>query len=218
MTNLHAAGIFAAKPTLYGERATLRPFQPRDITAMADILADPEVLRLTGSVHSSSEAEAETGAGDGRLDAETRRWYETRAAQEDRLDLAVIAADSGACVGEVVLNEWSPDNDDCNFRILLGPAGRDRGIGSEATRLVVDHAFRSTAINRIGLEVYAFNPRARHVYERAGFVSEGTRRGALKFDGGYVDAEVMSLRRSDWSLRTSTARPPVREPAGTKGR
>jgi RimJ/RimL family protein N-acetyltransferase len=212
MTNLLAAEIFAAKPTLYGERATLRPFQPQDITAMAGILQDPEVLRLTGSAHSTAETEAGpvdiSGAGDGagQLDAETRRWYETRAEQKDRLDLAVIAADSGACVGEVVLNEWSPDNDDCSFRILLGPAGRDRGIGSEATRLIVDYAFRSTGINRIGLEVYAFNPRARHVYERAGFVSEGTRRAALKFDGGYVDAEVMSILRSDWLDEEDPAR------------
>jgi RimJ/RimL family protein N-acetyltransferase len=198
MTNLLAAEIFVTKPTLYGEHATLRPFQPQDIAAMADILRDPEVLRLTGSVHSTAEAEACAAVVAGQLDAETRRWYETRADQRDRLDLAVIAADSGACVGEVVLNEWSPDNDDCNFRILLGPAGRDRGIGSEATRLVVDHAFGSTGLNRIGLEVYAFNPRARHVYERAGFVSEGTRRAALRFDGGYVDAEVMSILRSDW--------------------
>jgi RimJ/RimL family protein N-acetyltransferase len=203
MTNLPEAEIFATKPTLHGERATLRPFQPQDITAMADILQDPEVLRLTGSVHSTAEAEAATVDGAGQLDVATRRWYDTRADQKDRLDLAVIAADSGACVGEVVLNEWSPDNDDCNFRILLGPAGRDRGIGSEATRLVVDHVFRSTAIKRIGLEVYAFNPRARHVYERAGFVSEGTRRAALKFDGAYVDAENMSILRSDWLQRVN---------------
>jgi RimJ/RimL family protein N-acetyltransferase len=203
MATLLTAEIFAAKPTLYGECATLRPFEPQDIRAMAEILQDPEVLRLTGGVHSTAEAEAGAGDGAAHLDAETQRWYDTRADQSDRLDLAVIAADSGACVGEVVLNEWSPDNDDCNFRILLGPAGRDRGIGSEATRLVVDHVFRSTAIKRIGLEVYAFNPRARHVYERAGFVSEGTRRAALKFDGAYVDAENMSILRSDWLQRVN---------------
>ena len=201
MTNMIAAEVFATKPTLYGERSTLRPFQPQDITAMADILQEPEVLRLTGSVHSTAEAEAGDKAG--RLDAQTRRWYETRADQTDRLDLAVIAADSGACVGEVVLNEWSPDNDDCKFRILLGPEGRNRGIGSEATRLVVDYAFGRTSINRIELAVYAFNPRARHVYEKAGFLFEGTKRAALKFDGQYVDAEVMSILRSDWLLRAN---------------
>jgi RimJ/RimL family protein N-acetyltransferase len=196
---MSTADVFATKPTLCGERATLRPFQPQDITTMADILADPDVLRLTGSVHSTAEVDSRSKPKP--HDAATRLWYETTADRQDRLDLAVIASDSGACVGEVVLNEWSPDNDACNFRILLGPEGRNRGIGSEATRLVVDNAFRSTNINRIALEVYAFNPRARHVYDKAGFLFEGTKRAALKFDGEYVDAHLMSILRSDWLSR-----------------
>jgi len=48
------------------------------------------------------------------------------------------------------------------LRILPGPAGRDTGLGWEATRLVLDHPF-TTPVYRIELEVYAFNPRAQHV-------------------------------------------------------
>jgi hypothetical protein len=50
----------------------------------------------------------------------------------------------------------------------------------------------------VDLDVYAFNPRARHVYERCGFVYEGRKRAALKFDGAYVDAILMSMLRPDW--------------------
>lgn len=38
MTPAIAAAFFTNKPTLYGERSTLRPFQPQDIAAMAGIL------------------------------------------------------------------------------------------------------------------------------------------------------------------------------------
>jgi RimJ/RimL family protein N-acetyltransferase len=77
--------------------------------------------------------------------------------------------------------------------------------------LIVDYAFGSTNLNRVGLEVYAFNPRARHVYQGAGFVLEGTKRAALKYDGAYVDAEVMSILRSDWLLPRPTAASPPSE-------
>jgi RimJ/RimL family protein N-acetyltransferase len=187
--------LFPVQPTLRGLLCTLRPFTADDIAAMGPILSDPEVRRLTGSVHSSSEA----GAGTGRLDERTRQWYETRTAQRDRLDLAVADNGTGRCVGEAVLNDWRPDDDACNFRILLGPQGRDRGIGSEATRLLIDHAFTATALHRIDLEVYAFNPRARRAYEKAGFVVEGTRRDAFKFDGRYIDAVGMSILRPEWA-------------------
>ncbi|MBM3715417.1 MAG: GNAT family N-acetyltransferase [Actinobacteria bacterium] len=186
-------GPFELKPTLRGDRVELRPFQPADIDAMGAILADPEVLRLTGSVRTSAETLHQSAT----LDAETRRWYETRAEQPDRLDLALIDRSTGHCVGEAVFNEWSEADQSCNYRTLIGAAGRDRGLGTEATKLMVDYAFSATDLNRIELDVYDFNPRARHVYERAGFTYEGRKRQAFTFDGTRIDTVVMSILRQD---------------------
>ena len=185
---------FAVKPTLTGQRVVLRPFTEADIAAMGPVLADPEVNRLTGSVHTTQEATSRSPV----LTEREVEWYRTRVDQGDRLDLAIVDRATDDCVGEVVLNAYEAENDTCGFRILIGPAGRDRGLGSEATRLVVDHAFSSTDLHRIELEVYAFNPRALHVYAKAGFVVEGTRRDALRFDGERVDAVGMALLRHEW--------------------
>lgn len=48
-------------------------------------------------------------------------------------------------------------------------------------------------LHRITLEVYAFNPRARHVYERVGFVHEGTGREVLRFDDRWIDVHHMAI-------------------------
>jgi RimJ/RimL family protein N-acetyltransferase len=53
-------------------------------------------------------------------------------------------------------------------------------------------------VHRIELQVYAFNPRARHVYEKVGFVHEGTMREALLWDAEWVDAHLMGMLSSDW--------------------
>ena len=188
------AELFRAKPTLRGAKVLLRPFTPADILDLGPVLADPDVLRLTGSVSST----AETVARSADLDAATQKWYDSRAQQADRLDLAIVDPVTGRCVGEAVLNELREQDDACNFRILIGPAGRDRGLGTEATRLIVSHAFRTTTLHRIELEVYAFNPRARHAYERADFRYEGEKRQAFKFDDEYIDTIVMGMLRSDW--------------------
>ena len=189
--------IFADKPTLTGTLVTLRPVQPEDIPVLADILLDPQVRRLTGSVHTSAEAEHGSEPLE-KLEA----WYSTRNAQVDRLDLMVVDAASGQVVGEVVLNDWDEGNSTCSFRTLIGPAGRDRGLGTEAMRLLLDYAFTHLPLHRIELEVYAFNPRAQRVYEKVGFLVEGTRREALEFDGERVDAITMGLLRSDYAVQS----------------
>lgn len=127
-------------------------------------------------------------------------WYSTRAEQTYRLDLAIVDRATGGVVGEVVLNEWEPANRSCNFRTLIGPTGRSRGLGTETTRLIVDHGFRALGLHRIELEVYSFNPRARRVYDKVGFVHEGTRRDALRFDDEWIDAEVMAILATDWPV------------------
>lgn len=195
-------GGFADKPTLRGGLVELRPFADADIAAMAAILAEPEVIRLTGSAHSSADIIEKIAEQDRGL---LERWYGSRAEQTDRLDLAIVDLATGVVVGEVVLNEYDAANQACNYRILIGAAGQGRGLGTEAGRLVIDYAFSRLPLHRIGLEVYSFNPRARRSYQKIGFVHEGSKRDALLFDGQWFDAEVMAILFSDWLASRQSA-------------
>lgn len=183
---------FSDKPTLTGDLVTLRPIRDRDADTIADLIAsDPEVSILTGSVHRSDETPAPYPI------ESLREIYHGWSTADDRLVWAVIDRTNGAMVGEVVLNDWDEGNRSCGYRMLIGAAGRERGLGTEATRLATGHALGPMGLHRVGLEVYDFNPRARHVYEKAGFVHEGTGRDALLFDGEWIDVHYMSLLASD---------------------
>ncbi len=187
---------FSTKPTLTGEKVVLRPFVMQiDAAALREMLQDPEALKLTGSCHGPDDMPD----WDDAAEAGFWKWYGTRNDQTDRLDLAVVDKASGQCVGEVVLNDWNDGNQSCSFRTILGPRGRDRGLGTEATSMIVGYGFEKLGLHRIALEVYAFNPRARHVYERVGFVAEGILRDALRWDGEWIDATVMSILAPEWN-------------------
>ncbi|MFG2054824.1 GNAT family N-acetyltransferase [Micromonospora sp. NPDC048930] len=179
---------FSVKPTLTGDRVLLRPLTADDAVAFEAILSDPEVIRLTGSPPQE------------RFDLDRLRdWYGSRSSQTDRLDLAVVDRTTGECVGEVVLYEWDRHNANCTFRTLIGPAGRNRGLGTEAARLVVGYGFEQLGLHRIGLHVFDFNPRARRVYEKIGFVAEGTERQVLRDGDDWVDATIMSILAPEWT-------------------
>ena len=175
---------FAEKPTITGERVLLRPVDPADAAGLAAI--DDEALWLTGTQRKASRKKL-------------RQWYATRAKHTDRLDLSIIDRATGRWAGEVVLNNLDRANRSCGFRILLGgDEFRDRGLGTEASRLTLAHAFEVVGVHRVELQVYAFNPRAKHVYDRLGFRYEGTRRQALRWDGQWIDAHVMAILASEW--------------------
>ncbi|MDP9863182.1 MULTISPECIES: GNAT family N-acetyltransferase [Streptosporangium] len=179
--------MFASKPTLSGERVTLRPVGPEHVDGLWELVNDPETTRLTGTHGKIDYAAAEV-------------WYGSRAAHDDRLDLAICAAEDGAYVGEIVLNELDTHNLSCNLRIaLVGPRAFGKGYGTEAIRLVLDHVFTTTELHRVSLEVFDFNDRAVHVYRKAGFVEEGVRRDALRWDGGWHHSIMMSVLAPDWA-------------------
>ena len=177
---------FAHKPVLTGERTLLRPFTEDDASVIADIIKDPEVIRFTFQPSTDLTLE--------RLQA----WYRSRGEQNDRLDLAVTDSGSGEVVGEVVLYSLDPLNRNCTFRTLIGPRGRGRGLGTEATRLVVGYAFEHVGLHRIQLDVYTDNHRARRVYEKVGFTVEGVRRQVQLRDGVWRDEVIMSLLSHEW--------------------
>lgn len=182
---------FSHKPTLTGDLVVLRPLDEDDFDPMMAAMADPEVTRFTGS---RGEVEEE----------QYREWLRTRKDQTDRLDLAIVDRATGACVGEAVLNDWSPQDESCGFRILIGPQGRGRGLGTEATALIVGYGIEELGLHRIELTVFAFNPRARRAYEKAGFVLEGRLRDALLWDGERVDNLYMSVLAPQWRARAQS--------------
>jgi RimJ/RimL family protein N-acetyltransferase len=72
-----------------------------------------------------------------------------------------------------------------------------KGYGTEATRLLVRHAFQTLNLNRVGLEVYEFNQGAIRCYEKAGFRIEGRLRQSYFADGRYWDTVVMGILREE---------------------
>ncbi|WP_313816980.1 GNAT family protein [Citricoccus sp.] len=201
---------FSLKQAQAGHLVRLVPAGREHAAVIHPLLADAEVSRLTGTVHSSTGL-AQPKSGDGRAAAdpggqapwsvdELAEIYGRWSVAEDRIVWAIEEVATGRIVGESVLNDLDGGNLSCGFRIWISGA-RDRGLGSEAVELTLRHAFEDQGLHRVSLEVYAFNPRARHVYEKAGFSLEGTLRGALLFDGGWVDAHVMGILADQWNAR-----------------
>ena len=178
------------KPPISGVLINLRPIVKADAHGMfVGVVNDEEGRRLTGTK--------------GTFTFEGTEKYCARLFDsEDRVDYAITLKDNPAYIGEVVLNSIDADARSAGFRIALSDQQYyNKGYGSEATALMLRHGFETLGLHRIELEVYDFNPRAQHVYEKSGFVKEGVRRDVLLWEGVYHNAISMSILEEEWLAR-----------------
>jgi len=175
------------QPVLTGALVRLRPLVADDAADMFASLADQEIMRLTGT-HGTLTLE------------QVQTHCEQVPGRADRADYIIESIEHpGMAQGEVVLNEIDFDNHIASFRISLYGSDRfSKGMGTEATRLMLNFGFDILNLHKIELEVYAFNPRALRVYRKVGFVEEGIRRDALLWEGERVDAIMMGLLRTEY--------------------
>jgi RimJ/RimL family protein N-acetyltransferase len=82
-------------------------------------------------------------------------------------------------------------------RHLLGER-RGQGLGTEATRLVLDFAFHVLQLRNVLLETLEWNAAGLAAYERAGFRRIGVRRGARISRGQPTDIVLMDAVPQDF--------------------
>lgn len=168
------------KPTLEGEMVRLRPVCGSDADAMWEMVQDPQSNWLTGTTAAFTRAE---------IDA----WCAGVSARDRRVDLAVTANGSDEYLGEIVLKEIDDVVSSANIRLVMRPAYRGRGYGTEAIALVLGLAFDGIGLHRVGLDVLSINTRARAIYENIGFRVEGRLRDAARDGERWCDVIEMSL-------------------------
>jgi RimJ/RimL family protein N-acetyltransferase len=172
-------------PILQDERVLLRPLDVRDAESLWHVVQDPEIRRLTGTHRIFA------------LD-EIVAYCASRAEQTDRMTFAVADPSDREYWGEVVLQDHDAPNKSAGVRLALSSGSVGRGIGTAALRLVLAHAFGPLHLHRVSLEVFAFNKRAIHVYEKVGFRHEGTLRDAMWWEGVPYDTLIMAVLASEW--------------------
>jgi len=191
------AGMPEHEFLISGERAALGMLRREQLPRLAAWFNDPDVRR--GLAHRGIVNE----------DAETA-WYEhvTEAARQPRpaeVAFAIHDAADGELVGVCGLENIDHNFSRGEFGIFLGQR-RGTGIGTDATRLVLEWAFTIIGLHNVMLESYEFNEQAIRAYQRAGFRVIGTRRDSVRALGRRWDSILMDATAEEFYGSTSPRR------------
>jgi RimJ/RimL family protein N-acetyltransferase len=179
---------------IFGERVRLRAVEHDDLPRFVAWLNDPEVLEGLAVFLPLSQAGEE-------------RWYQNMLESppaEHPLVIEVRREDGWMPVGNCGLHKIDPKNREAEVGIFIGEKSCwNQGYGTDAMRLMLEHAFRTLNLHRVFLRVMEPNRRAVRCYEKVGFVHEGRMRQAEYKHGEYLDVLLMSVLQQEWLEKTA---------------
>jgi RimJ/RimL family protein N-acetyltransferase len=176
-------------PMIRGEKVYMRSAEREDIPRFVAWLNDAETAHYLSIVSPLSIPLEE-------------RWFERMLDAQGRSDFLFVIClnQTDEPIGTIGLHGVDLVNGNAAFGIAVGAKDRwSQGLGTDATNAIVDFGFGELRLERIELDVFDYNQRARRAYEKAGFVFEATRRRAHFHRGQHHDIHVMSILRDEWS-------------------
>lgn len=126
-------------------------------------------------------------------------YLENISMDSSRVDFLIFEKESNKIVGEVVISDIYSNNRSAGIRIAIyRKEDFNKGYGSEALILALGYGFGMLNLHRIELEVFPFNERGIHVYEKIGFKREGIKRDGAFYYNKYYDLITMSILEDEF--------------------
>jgi RimJ/RimL family protein N-acetyltransferase len=127
-------------------------------------------------------------------DDEVEAWTDHLAAKSTLGAVCWAVESDGELIGAAFLSDVREAGRKARLAIgMYAPQFLGRGLGTEAIRLVLRHAFGTLGMHRVDLKVLDFNDRALAAYRACGFVEEGRERESCWVGGRWHDDVVMGV-------------------------
>lgn len=172
-----------------GEKTVIRNIQRQDVPLLVKWKNDPEIAYLVrgGPINTTYEIES-------------RRYY---AGIEDHDTVRfIIESLEGKPIGFLSLGEIDRENQKAQIGMLIGEKEYwGQGCGTDSLRTLLNYLFFELEFNRVGLEVFEYNERAKKVYEKIGFTVEGLQRQGLRRDDKYYDIYIMGILKEEYNKK-----------------
>ncbi|MBS3760727.1 GNAT family N-acetyltransferase [Halodesulfurarchaeum sp.] len=168
---------------LSGDRVDLRTIEKSDLDFLQEAINDPSVrqhLTIRWPINRDQEEE----------------WFEEQVTSDERINLLIVGPDGPA--GTVGLGPVDDPNGTAEIGIWLREREWGQGYGTEASRLLISHAFDRLRIHRIEARVFEGNDASQELWETLDFEHEAVHRDAAYLHGEYRDVHRYAVLETEW--------------------
>ena len=175
-------------PNLIGDKVSLRPATPDDLLLTHHWLtvSDPDTIYNSVTRILSP--------------AETADMFRHKRRSEMDTVLMVLDNKEQRPVGTLTLLDYNSLNRSIELGLLIDPEKRDKGLGSDAVKVISKYLFMQRGLNKVYTQLSGFNLSGMKLFESIGFKKDATLRDHHFYQGEYHPTLIYSLLRYelDW--------------------
>lgn len=175
-------------PFLTGEKIYLAPLSKKDISDIyISWLNDKEVCK--DNSHATFP----------NTRAKTLAYIKSLENSKEEIAFAIRWIENDIHIGNIAIKKIDRINRSAELAIIIGDKNYwNKGVGSEAYKLMIDYGFNTLNLNRISSGQTAGNTGMIKVCEKMGMKKEGTLREVLFKNGEYLDAVIYSILKKNY--------------------
>jgi UDP-4-amino-4,6-dideoxy-N-acetyl-beta-L-altrosamine N-acetyltransferase len=165
----------------------LRELEKKDLETINKWRNDPELISMLGAPFRFINLEVD------------EKWFAGYMNNRgNTVRCAIVEETNDDILGLVSLVSIDHLNQSAEFHIMIGnKENQGKGMGTFAVNAMLQHAFYNMNLQRVELTVLEDNTRARHLYEKCGFVQEGVKRKAKYKNGKFINMLLYSVLKED---------------------
>lgn len=164
----------------------LREIERKDLERINEWRNEPELIAFLGAPYRYINIEVD------------EKWYQGYLESRNNTVRCAVIDETDEILGLVSLTSVDYLCQSAVFNIIIGSNAQNKGAGSFGVKEMLKHAFYNMNLNRVELAVLETNHRAIHLYEKNGFIKEGTKRQARYKNGQHCDIHIYSILREEY--------------------
>lgn len=167
---------------LEGEKVELRTIEEEDLEFLRDGVNHPDVR-----VHMGNRTPQ-------NLENE-RDFFEEQVCSDDSIDLLICQDEEPMGIISLMMNDTEKIGE---IGIWLHPDYHGNGYGTEASELIIDHAFNQLDYHKVWARAHDHNEPSQRVWDKLDFTHEGTLRQHTYTEGEHKDVHYYGLLKGEY--------------------
>lgn len=175
---------------LEGKKISLRGLEKEDLEVLHEYMNNSEVTQYLDDHYRPHSLEEEE---------EFLEYIWNSIKEGSEYHFGIEEKESGNLVGIVSLNEIQHRNKSAEMGICIKEDYWNKGLGTEAERLIIKYGFEELNLNSIRCRIFEYNERSKRVAEKAGFKEAGRLRKSVYRNGEYWDTIYLDILKGEFS-------------------